>query len=91
MNFLEPLNRRDGKVENIGQIENWLEREIHRSKFDGRQIRNVVTSALSLARARNARKLSEKHLSEVWDNVHDFKLEFIRQYENYKTQQKRST
>lgn len=85
-NFLDPLDRK-GKVKDMYQIEQWLQREIHRIGFDGRQIRNVVTSALSLARARGYRQLERDHLSEVVDNVHDFKLEFIRQYENYKTQQ----
>ncbi|KUL84580.1 hypothetical protein ZTR_08759 [Talaromyces verruculosus] len=89
MNFLEPLNR-DGKVNDMKDIEKWLQRRVHRSKLDGRQIRNVVTSALSLALARGDRKLDKEYLSEIWDNVHDFKFEFIWQYENYKTQQKRS-
>ena len=90
MNFLEPLNR-DGKVNDMKEIEKWLQRRVHRSKLDGRQIRNVVTSALSLALARGARKLDKVYLSEIWDNVHDFKFEFIRQYENYKMQQKGAT
>ncbi|EED12414.1 hypothetical protein TSTA_004600 [Talaromyces stipitatus ATCC 10500] len=54
-NFLESLDR-NGK------------HEVHRIKFDGRRIRNVVTSAFSLARARGARKLEKDHLSKVWDN-----------------------
>lgn len=81
MNFLEPLNR-DGKVNDMKEIEKWLQRRVHRSKLDGRQIRNVVTSALRLALARGDRKLDKEYLSEIWDNVHDFKFEFIRQYEN---------
>ncbi|OKL60822.1 hypothetical protein UA08_03412 [Talaromyces atroroseus] len=85
-NFLDPLDRK-GKVKDMDKIVQWLQREIRLAGFGGRQIRNVVTSALSLARARGDRQLSRDHLSDVVDNVHEFKLEFIRQYENYKTQQ----
>jgi hypothetical protein len=71
----------------MSTIEQWLQREIRHVKFDGRQIRNVVTSALRLVRACRDRQLEKDHLSDVVDNVHEFKLEFIQQYENYKTQQ----
>ncbi|KAJ5776441.1 uncharacterized protein N7511_001452 [Penicillium nucicola] len=86
-NFLVPLDRK-GKIKDIKDIEEWLQREIGRVSFDGRQIRNVITSALSLARARGDPQLSKNHLSEVVVNVDSFKREFVKQFEQYKSQQK---
>lgn len=55
--------------------------------LDGRQIRNVITCALGLARAEQKEKLDKKHIKKALNNVKDFKDEFIRQFEAYKTSQ----
>ena len=59
--------------------------------LDGRQIRNIVTSAVGLARAEgkgtNA-KLTKKHLKAMISNVKEFKDEFIKAFERYKTSQR---
>lgn len=86
-NFLDPLKERD-LVQDSAAIEEWLETDVLRFKLDGRQIRNVMMSALSLARARRARKLELRHLKEVVLNMDDFKQEFVKQYERYLSLQK---
>ncbi|KAL9105307.1 MAG: hypothetical protein Q9227_009502 [Pyrenula ochraceoflavens] len=88
-NFLGPL-RDHGLVRNMGEIEEWLKDDVVNIGLDGRQIRNIVTSALGLARAQGESKLDRKHLKSVLNNVKDFKLEFIRQYEKYKNSQQGS-
>ncbi|KAJ5081385.1 hypothetical protein NUU61_009649 [Penicillium alfredii] len=88
-NFLDPLNDQ-GKIRDMEDIMEWLEGDIHRMNFDGRQIRNVVTSACSLAQAQRSSQLEKSHLIKMADNVKDYKLEFIKQYEQYKSQQKGS-
>lgn len=49
-----------GHIENWDKIGKWVQREAG-SKFNGRQIRNIVTSAMGLARA-EGRKLNVEDL-----------------------------
>ena len=59
----------------------------HSVGFDGRQIRNIVTSALRIARAEGEDKLTKAHLRWVVFNVKDFKDEFRAQFQAYQTEQ----
>ncbi|KAL4800787.1 hypothetical protein BDV19DRAFT_352151 [Aspergillus venezuelensis] len=86
-NFLIPLNK-ENRVRHMDEILEWLQSDAHRMNFDGRQIRNVVTSACSLARAEGSPQLQKSHLMKVVDNIKDYKLEFVRQFEQYKSQQR---
>jgi len=85
--FLGPLAQK-GRVKNYEEIVDWLEEDVWKMKFDGRQIRNIITSALNLARAQGKDKLDQRSIKSVLNNVKDFKDEFIRQYEKYRTDQK---
>lgn len=84
--FLNPLNGK-GLVKDIDGVKEWLMEDVCKMGFDGRQIRNIVTSALGLARAEKRTKLEKKDIKKVLSNVKDFKDEFIRQYESYKKDQ----
>ena len=84
--FLEPLAER-GLVKDMDGIREWLEEDVVKMGLDGRQIRNIVTSALSLARAQGKTKLEKGHIKLMQGNVKDFKDEFIKQFEKYKTRQ----
>ena len=86
MGFLKPLHKQ-GRIKDMDDIEEWLKEDVVKSGFDGRQIRNIVTSAMGLARARNDKKLAKTHLKKVMNNVKEFKEEFIKQFEKYKTEQ----
>lgn len=84
--FLDTLDDR-GLVRNYDEIIEWIDEDVHKMGLDGRQIRNVITCALGLARAEQKEKLDKKHIKKALTNVKDFKDEFIRQFEAYKTSQ----
>ncbi|KAM3072469.1 hypothetical protein ACMFMG_009269 [Clarireedia jacksonii] len=90
--FLGSLQKK-GLIANMGDINEWLTEDVQRLGLDGRQIRNIVTSAMGLARAEakangTSAKLSKKHLKAMVTNVKDFKDEFIKAFERYKTSQR---
>ena len=84
--FLEPLAER-GLVKGMEDIREWLEEDVIKMGLDGRQIRNIVTSALGLARAQGKSRLEKSHIKMILSNVKDFKDEFIKQFEKYKSEQ----
>ncbi|KAK3329966.1 hypothetical protein B0H66DRAFT_508811 [Apodospora peruviana] len=90
--FLDKLDDR-GLVEGYEDIKEWLDEVVYKEKFDGRQIRNTVTTALGLARAEakyrgQTAKLKKDHLRRAFANVSAFKREFNTQWERYKESQK---
>ncbi|KAJ8071027.1 hypothetical protein OCU04_001375 [Sclerotinia nivalis] len=87
--FLKPLDQK-GLILNMDSIKEWLTDDVVKMKLDGRQIRNIVTSAVGLARAEaigETPKLTQKHLKVMVSNVKEFKDEFIAAFERYKTSQ----
>ena len=84
--FLEPLAA-EGLVKDMDDIQEWLQEDVVNMNLDGRQIRNIITSALALARAQKKERLEKGHIKTVLTNVKEFKDEFIRQIEKYKTEQ----
>ncbi|CBX91215.1 hypothetical protein LEMA_P067230.1 [Plenodomus lingam JN3] len=85
--FLEPLNEQ-GLVKDYEKILEWLKEDVYPIGFDGRQIRNIVTTALVLSRAdaqygKAKAKLTKSHLKLVVNNSRAFKNEFIKQYDRY--------
>jgi ATP-dependent Clp protease ATP-binding subunit ClpA len=47
--FLQPLEDQ-GFIHNYNDIMDWLKEDVYSLGFDGRQIRNIITTALGLAR-----------------------------------------
>lgn len=87
--FLKPLDDK-GLIHNMDFINEWLQDDVVKMKLDGRQIRNIVTSAVGIARAEaggKRPKLTYKHLKAMVSNVKEFKDEFIAAFERYKTSQ----
>lgn len=85
--FLDPLDD-ENLIEDYPGILNYLDEYVYGMKFDGRQIRNIVTTALSLARAetkykQGTGKLKLKHLKTVVTNANQFKSDFSKQYDRY--------
>ncbi|KAH8724261.1 hypothetical protein GQ44DRAFT_727914 [Phaeosphaeriaceae sp. PMI808] len=81
-----------GLIERYDEIVEWLEEDAYNIGFDGRQIRNTVTTALGLARAdaqyNNGKgKLTRWNLKAVVNNARAFKTESIKQFERYKNSQ----
>ncbi|KAK3371085.1 P-loop containing nucleoside triphosphate hydrolase protein [Lasiosphaeria ovina] len=90
--FLDKLDQR-GLVDDYDGIKDWLEEVVYKEKFDGRQIRNTVTTALGLARAETkyrgqGGRLRKDHLKRAFANVSAFKRDFNTQWERYKESQK---
>lgn len=81
--FLDQLNGKN-QVKDLKSIQNWVTNDIIKRKagFDGRQIRNIVSCAMNLARADN-RKLERDDLMKVVDIVREFKTEFQMQFDRY--------
>ncbi|KAL4821918.1 P-loop containing nucleoside triphosphate hydrolase protein [Aspergillus spinulosporus] len=87
MGFLDPLETK-GLINDYDDIQDWLAEDVYKLGFDGRQIRNIVTTALGLARAdrndpRSSGKLHKKHLKLAVNNVHAFKNDFLVQMDRY--------
>ena len=84
--FLEPLVAKD-HVKNVDDIREWIDEDVCKIGLDGRQIRNILTSALGLARAEGKRKLDKRDLKTILNNVKDYKDDFWKQFEKYKNTQ----
>ncbi|KAK6506459.1 hypothetical protein TWF506_011367 [Arthrobotrys conoides] len=85
--FIKPLDDSD-LVEDYQEIMEWLDEDVYSIGFDGRQIRNIVTTALGLARAefkhrKGKGKLNKNHLKTVINNTRAFKADFLVQYDRY--------
>ncbi|KAL6815071.1 P-loop containing nucleoside triphosphate hydrolase protein [Trichoderma sp. SZMC 28015] len=91
--FLDPLDDK-GLVDNYKEIKEWLNDDVYDIGFDGRQIRNIVTASLGLARAEQKYnggngKLKKSHLKAIANNSRSFKTDFTVQYDRYINSQER--
>ena len=84
--FLGPLTEQ-GLVKDMESIRSWLNEDVTKMGLDGRQIRNVVTSALNVARAQGKRQLEQRDIKKVLEYVKDFKDDIVKQFEKYKGEQ----
>lgn len=89
--FLTKLNEQN-LIEDYDEILDWIKEDVYSEGFDGRQIRNVVTTALSLARADEKKRkgrgqLTKSHMKKAFANVKMFKRDFNTQIQRYKDSQ----
>lgn len=54
-----------------GPIERWLDENYDDLKYNARQIRNIISSAMDLARAEND-KLKLHHIQKMWNCTRTF-------------------
>ncbi|KAF5680543.1 AAA family [Fusarium denticulatum] len=84
--FLKDLDERN-LIEDCVDIKDWLDDSVYKEKLDGRQIRNMVTTALGLARAESrsggGQKLNKRHRKSAFGNISDFKRDFNTQMQRY--------
>jgi ATP-dependent Clp protease ATP-binding subunit ClpA len=85
--FLKPLED-EGLISDYEDINEWLGEVVYKEHFDGRQIRNMVTTALGLARAEAAqgkgkRRLTKTHMKRAFKNMSTFKRDFNIQMQRY--------
>lgn len=90
--FLDGLDE-IGAIKDYDAIHDWLESVVYREQFDGRQIRNLITTALGLARADKergrGRQLSKDHMSRAFTIASDFKRAFEDEMRRYMDSQGR--
>lgn len=75
MDLVEPREKK--------QIDQWTKNQLARKKFDGRQIRNIVTSSMGLARSREDGKLKYDDLLDICDIMEGFKSDLAYQMMQY--------
>lgn len=90
--FLDPLEN-ERLVKDYDDILEYLKEDVYSLGFDGRQIRNIVTTALGLARAdahynKKKAQLTKAHLKAVVKNSKNFKEELKVRYDRYLRSQK---
>ncbi|KAH8204871.1 hypothetical protein TruAng_000910 [Truncatella angustata] len=92
--FLKPLEDND-EIHDYERIKEYLNDDVLSIRFDGRQIRNIITTALGIARAESGSqagrkgKLKKAHLKKAVQNARAFKEEFVVQYDRYKVSQEK--
>ncbi|KAI0197648.1 hypothetical protein F4808DRAFT_438237 [Astrocystis sublimbata] len=73
-------------VSNYKELETWVKKEGKRYDFNGRQIRNVISTALGIALA-DEKKLEKDHLASVARQTDEFKRDLSTQEAIYKDRQ----
>ena len=71
LGFLEQY-RGNGMIRDYDAIMKYVDRELLRKKFDGRQLRNIVSSAMGYARGRGENKMTVDDITHVVHNVEEF-------------------
>jgi len=66
--FLKQIHPRDMEKDDI---QRWIKSSFMDNKFSGRQIRNILSSAMILARA-EGRKLSVEDITKLWKKTKEF-------------------
>lgn len=84
--FLEQYHKYN-VVDDLSGIKKYVKKELLSKEFDGRQIRNIVSSAVGLARAKGL-KLKEDDIRTVVNNVEGFKKDLNYQMRKYQEAQK---
>jgi hypothetical protein len=85
MSFLDQLANKK-LIENPNKLRQWVKRDGKRLDFNGRQIRNVISTALGIARADN-RKLDVDDIVNVARRTEDFKRDLSTQEAIYRDRQ----
>ena len=69
--YMDKLNEHNSEKKD--EIEDWVRQITKRqTKLSGREIRNVFTTAQTLAQAEPNRKIKRDHLERVYDRLTDF-------------------
>ncbi|XXG94193.1 hypothetical protein Hte_000446 [Hypoxylon texense] len=82
MQFLDQYNKR-GLVEQYPAIAKFARNDLHKKGFDGRQLRNLVASAMGLAQARPNGKMRMDDINIVMGNIESFKGDLAYQMRRY--------
>ncbi|KAI1116481.1 hypothetical protein F5Y14DRAFT_459113 [Nemania sp. NC0429] len=83
--FLEQLANK-GLIEDLSDLTKWVEKDGKKFEFNGRQIRNIISTALGIAHA-DKRKLNRDDLISVARQTDDFKRHLATQEAIYRDRQ----
>lgn len=83
MSFLDQLHTKR-LVHNYDDIKKWVQRDGRKLPFNGRQIRNVVSTALGVALMEEDAKLKRDHLINIANQTNAFKRDFRTQEAIYR-------
>jgi len=83
--FLEFLDqyRKQNWIEEYDAIKTYVSTDLHKKKFDGRQLRNIVTSAMGIAQAQPSRRMTLENVRMVVSNMESFKTNLNYQMRSY--------
>jgi ATP-dependent Clp protease ATP-binding subunit ClpA len=83
--FLDQLIAK-GLVDKPQDLKNWVNKDGKKMAFNGRQIRNVISTAMGIALIDdiNGNKLCREHLVKVADQTREFKRDLRSQEELHK-------
>jgi ATP-dependent Clp protease ATP-binding subunit ClpA len=86
--FLEQLKRKK-LVENYENLMQWVKKEGKKYSFNGRQIRNVVSTAMNIALVdqEGSGKLKREHLIRVATKMKEFKQDLKAEENSFKKSQ----
>jgi hypothetical protein len=85
MEFIGQLNDKN-LVEDFTDLKRWVEEDGKSKDFNGRQIRNVISTAMSLAHARD-KKMVGKDISTVAKHIENFQKALANQETIYRSEQ----
>lgn len=87
--FLEFLDqyRKQNWIEEYDAIKTYVSTDLHKKKFDGRQLRNIVTSAMGIAQAQPSRRMTLENVRMVVSNMESFKTNLNYQMRSYQESQ----
>ena len=87
VDFIDQYRRQGGVQPDRKKIENFANNELFKKHFDGRQIRNIVTTAMGYSRGIGQEKMTLDHLRHVVSFVDDFKTDLSAQLREWEVSQ----
>ncbi|KAI1779542.1 P-loop containing nucleoside triphosphate hydrolase protein [Hypoxylon cercidicola] len=82
MQFLDQYNKK-GLIEEYPAIAKFAKNDLHKKGFDGRQLRNLVASAMGCAQARPNGKMTMDDITMIVSNMESFKGDLAYQMRRY--------
>jgi hypothetical protein len=70
-------------VEEYELIVHYMKTDLYKKRFDGRQLRNIVTSAMGIAQARPNGRMTVTDVQQVVSNMESFKTNLNYQMQRY--------
>lgn len=83
MQFLDQYHKK-GLVEEYAAIAKFAKNDLPKKTFDGRQLRNIVASAMGRAQARPNGRMTMADINTIVNNMEQFKIDLGYQMRRYR-------